>query len=107
GGVGSGGSGSSTGDVEVDVAGGSGGDGDGAGVAVDELTPSGLQGSDAEEGHLSGLSDLESLMEDQELPGSQPFGPVSTTAEVAGAGGDGMDDGMVDEDAFVDALLDA
>ncbi|CAM9269795.1 unnamed protein product [Ectocarpus sp. 6 AP-2014] len=77
-----------------------------AGVAVDELTPSGLQGSDAEEGHLSGLSDLESLMEDQELPGSQPFGPVSTAAEVAGAGGDGMDDGMVDEDAFVNALLD-
>ncbi|CAM9841618.1 unnamed protein product [Ectocarpus sp. 4 AP-2014] len=76
-------------------------------VAAASLTPSGLQGSDAEEGHLSGLSDLESLMDDQELPGSQPFGPVSTAAEVAGAGGDGMDDGMVDEDAFVDALLDA
>ncbi|CAM9415680.1 unnamed protein product [Ectocarpus sp. 8 AP-2014] len=76
-------------------------------VVAASLTPSGLQGLDAEEGHLSGLSDLESLMEDQELPGSQPFGPVSTAAQVAGAGGDGMDDGMVDEDAFVDALLDA
>ncbi|CAN0512867.1 unnamed protein product [Ectocarpus sp. 12 AP-2014] len=107
GGGGSGGSGSNAGDVDVDVASGGGGGGGSAGVAVDELTPSGLQGSDAEEEHLSGLSDLESLMEDQELPGSQPFGPVSTAAEVAGTGGDGMDDGMVDEDAFVDALLDA
>ncbi|CAM9586058.1 unnamed protein product [Ectocarpus sp. 12 AP-2014] len=77
-------------------------------VVAASLTPSGLQGSDAEEEHLSGLSDLESLMEDQvSLPGSHPFGPVSTAAEVAGAGGDDMDDGMVDEDAFVDALLDA
>ncbi|CAM9639177.1 unnamed protein product, partial [Pylaiella littoralis] len=35
------------------------------GVVVDDFTPSGLQGSDTEEGHLSGLSDLESLMDDQ------------------------------------------
>lgn len=32
---------------------------------VGDLSPAGLQGSDAEEGHLSGLSDLEGLMEDQ------------------------------------------
>lgn len=53
--------------VAADVSGGSGGGNnvDVTGVVVDDLTPSGLQGSDAEEGHLSGLSDLESLMEDQ------------------------------------------
>lgn len=65
----------------------------------------------------------------QEMPGGHSFGPVAAavggggggdgnasgvSSEVAGGGnsnggggGDGMDDGVVDEDAFVDALLDA
>lgn len=46
--------------------------------AVDDLTPSGLQGSDTEEGHLSGLSDLESLMDDQVCGfGGTPWGLVA------------------------------
>lgn len=32
-----------------------------------ELSTSGLQGSDEEEGHLSGLSDLEGLMEEDQV----------------------------------------
>lgn len=55
----------------------------------------------------------------QELQGSPPYGAVAAggngggahTAGLAGdnngGGGGGMDDGVVDEDAFVDALLDA
>lgn len=56
----------------------------------------------------------------QELQGSPPFGAVAgggggggvDTTGLAGGNhgagaGDGMDDGVVDEDAFVDALLDA
>lgn len=59
----------------------------------------------------------------QELQGSPPFGAVAgggggggggTTGLAGGnhsggggGGGVGMDDGVVDEDAFVDALLDA
>lgn len=34
-------------------------------AGVEELTPASLQGLDTEEGHLSGLSDLESLIDDQ------------------------------------------